>query len=79
MFLVLPSAIEGFGMVIIEANACGTPAIASDRIPDDALKHGYNGLRYPFGDIQALSVAMIKLLEDKKLWEKLSHNSLLWA
>jgi len=79
MFLVLPSAIEGFGMVIIEANACGTPAIVSDRVPDDALKHGYNGLRYPFGDIHALSVAMVKLLEDKKLWEKLSHNSLLWA
>jgi len=44
---VLPSVREGFGLVALEANACGTPVITADH-PDNLARHlitqGENGL-----------------------------------
>ena len=77
--LVLPSAIEGFGIVVIEANACGTPVIVSDRVPDDAARNGYNASVYPCHDIDSLSKAMISLLSDEEKWNRMSKNSVKWS
>ena len=77
--LILPSAIEGFGIVVIEANACGTPVIVSDRVPNDAAKNGYNASVYPCHDIDSLSKAMISLLSDEEKWNRMSNNSVEWA
>ena len=74
--LVLPSPIEGFGIVILEANVCGTPAAVSDGVPEDAVVNGYNGLRSPFGDIDALAASLVRLLKDDTLFEALSHNAI---
>src|SRR5438445_7947759 len=49
--LVLPSAVEGFGIVVLEANACGVPVVASTGVPCSVVYHERNGLRYSFGDI----------------------------
>ena len=55
--LCLPSYREGFGTVIIEAAACGVPAIAS-RI------YGVTGILHAPGDTIALAAAMTRLAED---------------
>jgi glycosyltransferase involved in cell wall biosynthesis len=73
--LVLPSPIEGFGIVILEANVCGTPAVVSNGVPEDAVVDGYNGLRVPFGDIDALAAGLVRVLKDDALFEALSRNA----
>ena len=73
--LVLPSPIEGFGIVILEANVCGTPAVVSDGVPEDAVVDRYNGLRVPFGDIDALAGGLVRLLKDGTLFETISRNA----
>ena len=74
--LVLPSAIEGFGIVVLEANACGVPVVASTGVPEGAVGEEINGLRYPFGDVHALAGAILRLLEDQALYARLSSNAL---
>jgi glycosyltransferase involved in cell wall biosynthesis len=77
--LVLPSAVEGFGIVVLEANSCGVPVVASDRVPEGAVKDHVNGLRYPFGDIDALAQRLIELLRDSELHSSLAAGGRLFA
>src|SRR5207245_4701317 len=65
--LLLPSTVEGFGIVVLEANARGVPVIASSGVPESAVRGGENGLRYPFGRITELSSRIIKVLTDEEL------------
>jgi phosphatidylinositol alpha-mannosyltransferase len=74
--LVVPSAVEGFGIVVLEANALGVPVIASTGVPEGAVRDGFNGLRYEFGDVQALSDAIVRMLQDEGLHSELSRNGL---
>ena len=71
-FLVLPSYREGFGSTIIEAAACGIPAIGS-RIYGiiDAIEEGKTGLLVEPRDINQLADAMRKLSVDEELRMKL--------
>lgn len=77
--LVLPSAIEGFGIVVIEANACGTPAIVSDRVPKDVAIDGYNAIVFPCYDVGSLSTAILSLMPDEEMWTKMSRNASQWT
>jgi glycosyltransferase involved in cell wall biosynthesis len=74
--MVLPSSVEGFGIVVLEANACGVPVIASTGVPEGAVRDGFNGLRYQFGDIQALAGQIVRLLGDAALYASLSDNAM---
>jgi glycosyltransferase involved in cell wall biosynthesis len=74
--LVVPSAVEGFGIVTLEANACGVPIVASSGVPEGAVEDGVNGLRYQFGDIGALGAQIVQLLQNQDLHSQLSENSL---
>lgn len=57
--LVLPSYREGFGNVVIEAQAMGTPVIISDIPgPIDAIINEQTGLKVPVKDIAQLANAM---------------------
>ncbi len=78
--VVYPSRIEGWGLVAIEANACGTPVIAS-RVPGlrDSVKDGVSGLLYPYGDINKMSSLIVRLLKDRRERERLSQGALRWA
>jgi len=73
--LVLPSAVEGFGIVVLEANSCGVPVIASSGVPESVVGHETTGLRYPFGDIDALATQMGRLFENDELHRSLSRNA----
>jgi glycosyltransferase involved in cell wall biosynthesis len=77
---VATSAKEGWGMTSTEANACGTPVVASD-VPGlrDSVRDGETGILYPYGDHEALARAMIGLLRDASLRAKLSAEALRWA
>ena len=68
----LPSRREGFGNVIIEAAACGIPAIGS-RIYGltDAIVDQETGFLVDMGNINALSDKMILLGSDDSLRERL--------
>lgn len=57
--------VEGFGLVLLEAQACGTPVVAGDSggMPD-ALAPGETGLLVPSRDPAALSEALGALLGD---------------
>lgn len=70
----LPSYREGFGMTIIEAAACGIPAVAS-RIYGitDAVEEDKTGLLFPAGDVAALTQALLKLLEDRDLRQQMGE------
>src|SRR5260370_33526094 len=74
--LVLPSSVEGFGIVVLEGNACGVPVVASSGVPSSVVKSGYNGLRYPFGDITLLGERLVSLLTDDELHRGLSREGL---
>jgi glycosyltransferase involved in cell wall biosynthesis len=64
--LVLPSEREGFGLPAVEAAACGTPVVATDRSPLPALLDG-GGFFVEPGDEHALADALTKLVDDPAL------------
>lgn len=73
----LPSYREGFGSVIIEAAACGMPAIGS-RIYgiSDAIREGETGLLFPAGDVPALATAIRRLAGDPSLRKEMGVQAM---
>ena len=74
--LCLPSYREGFGSVIIEAAACGLPAIGS-RIYGitDAIDEGKTGMTFEVGNVKELSELLYKFYSSQKLREEMGHNA----
>lgn len=77
---VIPSSMEGWGIVTIEANACGTPVIASD-VPGlrDSVLNNQSGILVPYGDEVAFAERISQMLEDTELRESMSQKALEWA
>ena len=78
--VVFPSAKEGWGIVNIEAAACGTPAVASDS-PGlrESVRHGQTGLLVPHADEEALASALAQLATDRGLVDRLGSEGRLFA
>lgn len=75
--IVMTSNYEGFGMVLVEAMACGVPAIAFDCKcgPKDIINNNENGILVHNGDIQGLADAMMRLMEDENLRKRMSEEA----
>ncbi len=64
--VVVPSRYESFGLVAVEAMACGTPVVAS-RAGGLAytVEDGQNGFLVPYGDTEGLAAALARVLRDE--------------
>jgi glycosyltransferase-like protein len=68
----LPSAKEGFGLVVLEALACGVPAIVSALdVFASFLADGRDALMAPVGDPAALAAALQRAATDRALRDRL--------
>jgi glycosyltransferase involved in cell wall biosynthesis len=79
-FAVNTSSKEGWGLTVIEANACGTTVLASD-VPGlrDAVRDDETGLLYRYGDIDDLTAKTARLLDDGALRARLEGEAFRWA
>ena len=65
---VLPSVQEGQGIVLLEAQSAGLPAVAFDiGGVNEAIKNGETGVLVERADTEALAEALLRLLSDEKL------------
>ncbi|RJR16481.1 glycosyltransferase [Candidatus Microgenomates bacterium] len=78
--LIQPSSFEGWGMTVIEANAAGTPVIASKvNGLKDSVVDGKTGLLAPVKDSTSFAKLMTYLIEKKTARERLSKEAYMWA
>ena len=75
-----PSPKEGWGLTVIEANACGTPVVAS-RSPGlvESVRDQETGILVPHGDAQALADAIVSLLTDRPRRLRMAEAAIRWA
>jgi glycosyltransferase involved in cell wall biosynthesis len=75
-----PSLKEGWGLTVLEANACGTPVVAAD-VPGlrDSVRDGETGVLVPHGDPGALAREVQALLLDDGRREQMARNAVAWA
>jgi D-inositol-3-phosphate glycosyltransferase len=74
--VVVPSHYESFGLVALEALACGTPVIASETGGLVFLvRDGETGFHVPVGDSAALAERIGMLLRDDQLRERLGKSA----
>ncbi|HIP90607.1 MAG TPA: glycosyltransferase family 1 protein [Candidatus Nanopusillus sp.] len=82
MVHILPSvntndAFEGFGLVHLEANACGIPSIGTlNTANEEIIIDGYNGFLVPQRNVDQLYNRLKLILEDKNMWKMMCKNSL---
>ncbi len=73
-----PSLYEGFGMPVVEAQACGTPVLTSDRsaLPEAA---GDGALLVNPEDVEAIAEGLRRMLTDEPLRAELKRRGLAHA
>ena len=78
--LIMPSHYESFGMVALEAMACGTPVVAS-QVGGLAflIQDGITGFVVPDGDPRALSDRLTRLLTEPDLRQRLGDQAAAYA
>lgn len=78
--VVQPSHKEGWGLTVLEANACGTPVVATD-VPGlrDSVRAGETGLLVGKGDPAGLATGLAKILGDPALRARLAVAASAWG
>ena len=78
--MLMPGIREGWGLVVTEANAMGTPVIAYD-VPGlrDSVRDDVTGRLVSSGDISGISREALDLIVDQKQREILATNALDWS
>jgi glycosyltransferase involved in cell wall biosynthesis len=73
-----PSLSEGFGMVLVEAMACGLPVVSADCVagPNEILQNGRCGILVPVADECAMAQAIVTMLTNNELRERLTSEAL---
>lgn len=78
--LVHASHYEAFGLVLLEAMACGKPVVCfNDGGPAEVAVDGHNGFVVNRDDLDGFSDAVAKLAQDKTLYAELSKNALAFS
>jgi D-inositol-3-phosphate glycosyltransferase len=78
--VVVPSHYESFGMVALEAMACGRPVVAS-QVGGLAflVQDGRTGFTVPVEEPQALADRLTQLVQDEELQHKLGKQAAAFA
>ena len=74
---VLPSRFEGFGLVLIEAMACGVPIVSFDceNGPRSIITDGVDGFLISPFDVDAFAEKVILLMKDENLRREMGENA----
>lgn len=66
--LLLPSELESFGLVALEAMACEVPVVATrvGGIPE-VVREGIDGFLYNVGDVSSMAEGCLRILDDPQL------------
>jgi glycosyltransferase involved in cell wall biosynthesis len=73
--LVFPSLLEGMGLVVLEAMACGIPAIVTPNGPGDLVRDGIDGFVVPVRDAHAIADRLERLYRDPELRTQMGRNA----
>jgi glycosyltransferase involved in cell wall biosynthesis len=75
--LVQASSKEGFSLAIVEAMLSGVPVVSTrSGGPEEIITHESNGLLVPVNDSDALADAIVRVLGEDLLAQRLSENGL---
>jgi N-acetyl-alpha-D-glucosaminyl L-malate synthase BshA len=77
---LLPSKTESFGLVALEAMACGVPVISSNAggLPE-VNKDGFSGYLSEVGDVDSMANNALKILKDQTDLDQFKKNALITA
>ncbi len=74
--LLLPSELESFGLVALEAMACEVPVVATrvGGLPE-VVRDGVDGYLYPVGDVASMAGGCLRILESPALHKEMGKSA----